>query len=166
MNKVTDLSKMLTIIFLIGLVPLLAFYIGKEYQGTISVYDRENSSAVNSSTTGKYSQKESTNIAQVYDSGIKGTAMVGPTCPLARPGTEERCADRPLSTEIKFVNQYGEATTTTSAVDGTYSIDLAPGSYTIVQGGGDLLPSLAPLDVSVYEGQYTNAQLNFDSGIR
>jgi hypothetical protein len=168
-NKVTDLSKFLTVVILIGLVPVLVFYIGREYQKTSAINDEENYVAVNGSlaATSTYSRRESKEKGpSLYSSGIKGIAMVGPTCPTVSQGNEIECSDKPLSTIIGFVSSIGTTYSTTSAANGSFLIDLPPGTYTIVQGGAGLLPALTPMKVNVNEDEFINVTLNFDSGIR
>jgi hypothetical protein len=62
----------------------------------------------------------------------------------------------------------GAVKTTTTDVDGRFTIDVAPGTYVVValttNGGGP--PSAIPQTVVVHEGTYTAVALQLDSGIR
>ncbi|MES3005905.1 MAG: hypothetical protein V4664_03080 [Patescibacteria group bacterium] len=167
-NNVTWYSKLASALVLLGAVPILVFFIGREYQKTMAIYDSENEAAVKSysSADRAYSRRESYSPPVLYKSGIKGVAMVGPTCPVMKEGSEEECSDKPLVTTIKFLNQYGSVMIATSSKDGSFSIMLAPGNYTVVAGGEGILPALSPQKVVVEEDQYTNVVLSFDSGIR
>lgn len=50
--------------------------------------------------------------------------------------------------------------------DGTFSVDLPPGDYTVVPENGDPFPIAQPLDVTVVAGDYVAIEINYDSGIR
>jgi hypothetical protein len=167
-NKANKLSKWVSLVLLLGILPLLVFYIGREYQKTVSVYDTENGNGVTNYTTKDhvFSKRESQPSKVFYNSGVRGMATVGPNCPVMRADNEAECADKPVSVDIKFINQYGSATTTTSAADGSFSIMLEPGDYTITSGAERIYPALSPVSVTVNEGEYVKIDLSFDSGIR
>lgn len=167
-NKVTWYSKLTSFLLLLGVLPIFIFFIGREYQKTVSSYDKETDAAVKNVSNGtrKFSSRETRIVDATYNSGVKGVAMVGPTCPVSQQGSEVECSDKPISTPIKFINQFGAATTTTSAEDGSYKIMLPPGNYTIMSGADGIYPALDPVRVTIENGVYETIDLTFDSGIR
>ena len=49
---------------------------------------------------------------------------------------------------------------------GYFEIRLVPGHYTLESLEGRFLPSLKPVQVTVRDGEFTEVELRFDSGIR
>lgn len=102
------------------------------------------------------------------DSGIAGTVTIGPTQPVATPGSTN---SQPYSAELVFAPEGGahlkRPATVKSAEDGTFRVNLAPGTYVIqaaeTQGGP---PTLAPITVVVEPHQFAEVEVGFDSGIR
>jgi hypothetical protein len=102
------------------------------------------------------------------DSGIRGTAMLGPLSPVSREGETN---DKPYADAVIIIRDAAdgrEAARTKTAGDGTFSVDLAAGSYTVegVNPDGTALPYAAPTEVTVEEGKYTSITVSFDTGIR
>jgi hypothetical protein len=98
------------------------------------------------------------------DSGITGTAVAGPQCPVERPGSP--CPPRPVSADITVRDGSGvQVTIFTTAVDGTFRVPLPPGTYTLLTTGV-ALPLLQPQQVSVESGRFTEVMLELDTGIR
>lgn len=102
-------------------------------------------------------------------SGIRGTVLAGPACGgpviLASP-----CPDEPVAADIA-VTKAGSAeivATVRSGADGKFSLELAPGTYTLTPSavGGSRLPAGGPADVAVRPGRYSEVTLNMDTGIR
>jgi hypothetical protein len=50
--------------------------------------------------------------------------------------------------------------------NGTFKVDLVPGVYTLQARGGSVLPRCGEVSVEVKNGQYTNADISCDTGIR
>ncbi len=99
------------------------------------------------------------------DSGVEGTVMLGPTCPVERAG--EDCEDQPFAAKLLIVDATGATVAaTTSAADGSFRVGVAPGSYRIEDGEQNVMPFLKPVDVVVRPNGYTRVRLSFDSGIR
>jgi hypothetical protein len=101
-------------------------------------------------------------------SGIRGTVLLGPTCPgPADPeATGEPCTT-PYAAELAIVDGDGKLVTrVTTAADGRFQVDLPPGDYTIAPKNGDPYPTAPSQSVSVESGQYLTVQINYDSGIR
>ncbi|MEO8291143.1 MAG: prealbumin-like fold domain-containing protein [Gaiellaceae bacterium] len=99
------------------------------------------------------------------DSGIRGRAVVGPTCPVEQVGVP--CPPEPFQGTFN-VNQNGSLVqTVTTDADGRFSVSLEPGDYTLDSVQSDSgLPLLAPVEVTVRPHAFTRVTLSFDSGIR
>src|SRR5438093_12951246 len=96
------------------------------------------------------------------DSGIQGTAIYGPTCPVQRVGGPS--CQRPYSAVITFRDGQ-TAATIRSGTDGKFRIELPPGTYTVgAQGNGP--PTVKPFEVIVKPHAFTTITVMFDSGIR
>ena len=105
------------------------------------------------------------------DSGVAGTVLLGPTCPVETP--ENPCKDLPPEAGTRVIvaeRLPGEAYTAGEAVaegttqpDGSFTIDVAPGEYVLTAEAG---MSCEILDVVVLPGQVTTMNLVCDTGIR
>ena len=105
---------------------------------------------------------------QPHDSGIRGTVSLGPTCPVERDPPDPQCADKPYATKLSITRSGSSSAfaTAQSASDGTFSIPVPPGSYTVSAQSGTMLPRCAPVSVSVTSTQYAVADISCDTGIR
>lgn len=101
------------------------------------------------------------------NSRIRGTVLLGPTCPVMRDPPDPQCADKPYATAIRvyrlgstdvFVSQQ-------SAANGTFEIAVPEGRYTVTASGGTVLPRCAPIEVTVGATPVT-ANISCDTGIR
>jgi hypothetical protein len=97
-------------------------------------------------------------------SGIRGTILAGPACP-GPARAESPCPDRPVAMTVEVVNGNTVVTTFTTDANGTFSVGVAPGTYTLRSKGG-LPPTLKPTIVVVVAGQYSDVELHADTGIR
>jgi hypothetical protein len=98
--------------------------------------------------------------------GVRGTATIGPTCPVETNPPDPNCADRPY--QGRFVVESVGGTRVAefaTAADGTYAIALAPGSYQVRLRDANTMPSMAPQPFTVREG-WSLLDLSLDSGIR
>jgi len=103
-----------------------------------------------------------------FDSGVRGTVLLGPMCPVVREG-DTSCDDKPYATTIEIFrasNTEVPFTITTSAVDGTYEAALPPGEYTVKPLGGAPLPSCGERAVTVGVSGFAELDLSCDTGIR
>ncbi|MDP3998650.1 MAG: hypothetical protein Q8P89_03475 [bacterium] len=99
------------------------------------------------------------------NSGITGKATLGPTCPVEKPG--EVCS-QPYRGMIvvKSSDGSGEITKFTTDAKGEFKVNLAPGSYVLENEGQTRFPFLKEVRVEVKRDEFTEVQLNFDTGIR
>jgi hypothetical protein len=99
-------------------------------------------------------------------SGVRGTATVGPTCPVVTNPPDPNCADRPYAGNF-VVESVGGAHIAdfTTASDGSYAVSLAPGSYQVRLRDANAMPSMAPQPFTVRDG-WSLLNLSLDSGIR
>jgi hypothetical protein len=66
---------------------------------------------------------------------------------------------------VEVVNGNTVVTTFTTDANGTFSVGVAPGTYTLRSKGG-VPPILKPTTVVVIAGQYMDVELHADSGMR
>lgn len=101
------------------------------------------------------------------DSGIRGTVLLGPTCPVET--VESPCPDRPLADiEVQMLQGGDVVATVRSDSDGRFTVALDPGHYTlqaVVEAGGPGM-SAKPVDVTVTSGEFLEVNVPVDSGIR
>jgi hypothetical protein len=102
--------------------------------------------------------------------GVRGTVTSGPVCPVVTEPPTPACADRPVAGAVLlFRDATGtEVARVTSAADGTFSVELAPGAYRLVpQPFHGLMGTPSPTDVAVKAGQLmTVVNVTYDTGIR
>jgi hypothetical protein len=101
---------------------------------------------------------------------LQGVAMAGPTCPVQTEPPDPSCADRPVGGAVIVINDESgsEVARVTTAADGTFSLDLEPGSYVLVpQPVAGLMGTAAPIEVAVPEvGDLEPLAIGYDTGIR
>jgi hypothetical protein len=99
--------------------------------------------------------------------GVRGTAHVGPTCPVERTPPDPTCADRPYAGVFVIESVGGRhiADVTTGA-DGRFALALPPGSYQLRLRDRNVFPSMAPQAFTVGTDGWTTLDLALDSGIR
>ncbi len=103
----------------------------------------------------------------VTDSGVRGTATIGPTCPVERMPPDPACADKPYAGSFTIKTKSGTTVTTfSSAADGSFSVSLSPGTYEVNLSAGSVMPSMASQEFTVVAGAFTQLELSVDSGIR
>jgi hypothetical protein len=102
--------------------------------------------------------------------GVRGTVSAGPTCPVERDPPDPGCAPRLVAGSVLVVTDGGgmEVARATSAADGTFSIELAPGAYRLTaQPFEGLMGTPEPMDFEVAAGApMTEVQVSYDTGIR
>jgi hypothetical protein len=103
--------------------------------------------------------------ASPLDSGIQGTVLLGPTCPVEQAGQSPCVTPYPGVLVITDTDEHQVARITAGG-DGRFRLALAPGDYVILPEPGDPFPQAQPIDVTVVPGQFADVQVNYDSGIR
>jgi hypothetical protein len=102
--------------------------------------------------------------------GVRGTVSAGPTCPVERDPPDPACAPRLIAGAVLVVADASgtEVARATSAEDGTFSIELAPGAYRLTAQRADgLMGTPEPMDFQVEAaGPMTELQVSYDTGIR
>ena len=99
--------------------------------------------------------------------GVFGTAVAGPVCPVEQPG-DPNCAPRPVpGARVLFLDEQGaEAASAETDAAGRLFVELSPGRYTVAaQPVEGLMGVPAPLTVDVDEGESV-IELPYDTGIR
>lgn len=102
------------------------------------------------------------------NSGVNGTIMVGPVCPVMQYPPVEGCDDRPLATKVTISRvsaKTGVMVRTVSGKDGRFTQELAPGNY-IINAGEKMLPSCPQTNITVEPNKYVSITISCDSGIR
>jgi hypothetical protein len=103
------------------------------------------------------------------DSGIQGSVILGPTCPVEQVGVP--CPDQPVEANIT-VTRVGSGQILKhgrSSADGSFRIALRPGRYLVAAqpiAGQAGVGGSAPLIVSVSAHQFAPVTIRIDSGIR
>jgi hypothetical protein len=103
-------------------------------------------------------------------SGIRGTVVLGPTCPGGQdPGANDPvpCLTAYAASLVVLDSESAVVARITSGNDGTFQVDLAPGEYVVTPStGADTYPIAQPVSVTVSAGQYADVEINYDTGIR
>ncbi|MDE1965804.1 MAG: hypothetical protein KGI41_00985 [Patescibacteria group bacterium] len=99
--------------------------------------------------------------------GVSGTVLLGPTCPVERFPPDPACAPKPYPSTVRVYRAgLTDAFAFTMSADGTYSFPLPPGTYTLTATGGNPYPRCTEASVEVPESGYVTANISCDSGIR
>lgn len=106
--------------------------------------------------------------AQSQTSGIQGSINLGPTCPVQRVPPDPNCNDKPYQATIivKTADGKKQITSFTSAADGSFKVNLNPGSYLLVPQNAQVYPRAGSQTVTVTAKQYTQVNIAYDTGIR
>jgi hypothetical protein len=100
------------------------------------------------------------------DSGIQGTALIGPACP-GPVQVDNPCPDQPYQGVLILLDAAGNiAAEIQTNQDGSFQVALPPGTYRITTAPGKMLPVSPAEEIRVEPGQYTAVQISFDSGMR
>ena len=102
-------------------------------------------------------------------SGIRGTVLLGPTCPTgSEPGAHDPVpCITPYAAELVVLDLENVVVErVTSGADGKFTVDLVPGEYVIAPESGNPYPIAQPVPVTVAPGQYIEVEINYDTGIR
>ena len=106
-----------------------------------------------------------TTLATSGGSGVRGTVLAGPTCPVERAGNP--CPDKPIVADVRIVRGDGStAATTRTGADGRFSVAVAPSRYMVQATSSLAFSGCKPVDVTVPQGAYATADVSCDTGIR
>ncbi len=99
-------------------------------------------------------------------SGIFGTVLLGPTCPIQRIPPDPKCADKPYRATLAVMtpDRKTEVTRFTSNAAGEFRITLPPGQYTIASLSS--MPPTCTASFTVEANKFTNVNVSCDTGIR
>ena len=96
---------------------------------------------------------------------LHGTVTRGPTSPVCENG--KPCSAPASGTQLIFtLLDDGPVTTVTAAEDGSYSVSLAPGVYTVTVAPQPIGRGVEPGKVRVTAGQDRSVDFQIDTGIR
>ena len=105
----------------------------------------------------------------LYHAGIRGTVMLGPTCPVERIPPDPQCADKPYNTLVTIFRASDPVhpfTLVQDNADGTFEASLPSGEYVVHAGGRSIMPRCNPVSVTVAPNAYVSATITCDTGIR
>jgi len=99
---------------------------------------------------------------------VSGSVTLSPVCPVERMPPDPNCAPRPYETEIKALSVNGDTLikTTQSLSDGSFTMTLPYGNYTLQTAGGKPLPRCSPITLSVQTPTVNKVSISCDTGIR
>jgi hypothetical protein len=116
---------------------------------------------------GDGSSATTTGAATTYS--IAGYAHAGPTCPVVLDPPDPACADRPVQDAgILVLAEDGVVVArTVTQADGSFTVQVPPGSYTVVfQPVQGLLGTAPPQEVVVVDAPVAGVDGAYDTGIR
>ena len=118
-----------------------------------------------STSTSARAHATTTTTAGTTGSGVRGTVLAGPTCPVQR--VDNPCPDKPVVADVRVVRPDGSvAAATRSGSDGRFSVGVAPGHYTVQATSSSAFAGCRPVDVTVPQGAYATADVSCDTGMR
>lgn len=100
---------------------------------------------------------------------VSGYAHAGPTCPVEQDPPDPACADRPVVGAVLKVHTATGVVVAEVATrrDGTFTLTLPPGSYTLVpQPVEGLMGTAAEQNLLVVNTPLTGIDVSYDTGIR
>ncbi len=115
----------------------------------------------------------STSPTPATSSGVRGTVLFSPTCPVEQIPPLPGCAPRPGPAHIQLVRGDGTVAASGNAgSDGTFAISVGPGSYTVVAHTVATSAAIgrgctaSPSAVTVTRGRTETVAVSCDTGIR
>jgi hypothetical protein len=99
------------------------------------------------------------------DSGIQGTVLLGPACPVQ--AAERPCPDKPIAADLVVTNADGhKVASARSGKDGKFRITLPSGTYEVKAMNLNGMQLSKPVSVTVPPGRFIEVTVPVDSGIR
>lgn len=108
-------------------------------------------------------------IVDAGGTGIRGTVVAGPVCPVETVPPDPGCAPRPVAGAVVLIQDAdgSEVVRVEGGADGSFFVQLAPGDYLVVpQPVEGLLGTAEAQAVTVVEGTAVPIELGYDTGIR
>lgn len=101
------------------------------------------------------------------DSGIQGTVLFSPVCPVERFPPEPGCAPRPGPAEVRLMNAQGGLVGSAEAgEDGRFTILAPPGAYTLTGASGRPVGGCSSIELEILPERILEVTLDCDTGIR
>ncbi|MDB5259052.1 MAG: protein of unknown function with transrane region [Candidatus Taylorbacteria bacterium] len=102
-------------------------------------------------------------------SGISGTVLLGPSCPVMRDPPEAQCADKPYATSLVAMtpDETHIIAEFKSDAQGKFTVRIPPGEYAIRSAAsGNMYPRCSSGTVNVKAGMFADTTVSCDTGIR
>jgi hypothetical protein len=122
---------------------------------------------VSTEEAGSSTNTPSPDSLPAQENGVKGQALIGPTCPVMT--VESPCPDQPYQANLVIWTLDGqEVTRFKTDAEGKFQVNLPPGDYILHPEvpAGKMIPSAADVPFTVNPGEFTELIVSFDSGIR
>lgn len=105
-------------------------------------------------------------LGQNSVSGVRGTILLGPACPIIKNPLEEECADKPVFGTFIVKNAMGnqEHARFSTDANGKFLVHLPPGEYSI-ESETPLGPGIQAHLVEIKLGEISEYKITFDAGI-
>jgi hypothetical protein len=106
--------------------------------------------------------------AAAPDSGIRGRALLAPTCPVEQLPPAPGCKPKPFATTIVVLraSDRERVARTRSGNDGRFQVRLRAGRYYLTGSSSGGLSRARTVLVTVHRDAFTRVTITFDSGIR
>ncbi len=169
--------SVVAVIAILIIVGIGGYVIWCNYQPTDTSPDTSTStnptstpSSVPTSTSAKKPAPKPAPTPVIASSGIQGSVLISPVCPVETYPPDPSCAPKPYATKLVVTtgDQSRIVKEFSSDANGTFKVDVPPGEYDVHSastselGGGCAVSNT----VKVSQGSYTKVTVNCDSGIR
>jgi hypothetical protein len=107
-------------------------------------------------------------VSSKGNTGIRGNAKIGPTCPVMRNPPDPQCSDKPYAGSLVVGTIDGTEVVKefASGADGKFTVEVPPGEYMIHSVLGSRLPICDSDVIVVTANAFADAIVSCDSGIR
>lgn len=106
------------------------------------------------------------NVKSVPHAVITGRVTLSPICPVERMPPDPRCAPKGYATDIQVLDGNSVIGTTHTGADGSFTLVLPYGTYTMKAGGGAVYPRCPSISIIVQSPALNGYIINCDTGIR
>jgi len=104
------------------------------------------------------------------NSGVRGTVLLGPICPVMREPPDPNCADKPYATTVQVIAVGSPKSSPFATVEtdkeGRYEVMLPPGEYALQPVGGSVMPRCGTKNITIEPDVILETDLSCDTGIR